>query len=98
MRHFKEPKDYPDDRFSEEELARLKAEPMLIVEEIEDPDTGDGGDEGDGNITKTPPLEKMTVAELKALLDKLEVAYAANAKKDDLVSLVKENTAPPPEE
>ncbi len=32
MRHGAEPKLYPDDRFDEEELARLKAEPMLIVE------------------------------------------------------------------
>lgn len=34
MPHPKEPVDYPDDRFSEEELDILKAEPMLIVEII----------------------------------------------------------------
>lgn len=28
---------YPDDRFTDEELARFKAEPMLIVEVIAEP-------------------------------------------------------------
>lgn len=35
--HPKTAVDYPDDRFSEEELAKLKAEPMLLVEKIKDP-------------------------------------------------------------
>ena len=36
MPHPKKPVDYPDDRFSEEEIERLKAETMLIVEVIPD--------------------------------------------------------------
>jgi len=32
MAHSKEPKEYPDNKFSKEQLAALKAEPMLIVE------------------------------------------------------------------
>lgn len=35
MAHSKEPKEYPDDKFSKEQLAALKAEPMLIVEIVE---------------------------------------------------------------
>lgn len=40
--------EYPDGRFSREELAVLKAEPMLLVEEIEEeknpgPETETGG-------------------------------------------------------
>lgn len=31
MSHTKEPKEYPDHQFSPEQLAALKAEPMLIV-------------------------------------------------------------------
>lgn len=32
--HPAEPTDHPDDRFTAKELAALKAEPMLVVEEI----------------------------------------------------------------
>jgi hypothetical protein len=35
--HSTAPKDYPDDKFTEAELAALQAEPMLIVEELPDP-------------------------------------------------------------
>jgi len=34
VHHGPEPVDYPDDRFTAEELRRLKAEPFLVVEEI----------------------------------------------------------------
>lgn len=34
MKHTKEPKTYPDNQFTPEQLAALKAEPMLMVEEI----------------------------------------------------------------
>jgi len=39
MAHPKEPREYPDDRFTGEELAILKAEPMLTVEVIETEDS-----------------------------------------------------------
>ena len=38
LSHSKAPADYPDGRFTPEELAILKAEPMLLVEEIPDPE------------------------------------------------------------
>ncbi len=34
--HSEKPVDYPDDKFSKKELAALKAEPMLLVEELPD--------------------------------------------------------------
>ncbi|SPD73810.1 conserved hypothetical protein [uncultured Desulfobacterium sp.] len=40
--HPESPTDYPNDRFSGQELERLKKEPMLIVQELPDtsePDT-----------------------------------------------------------
>ena len=42
MAHPKGPVEYPDDRFSEEELSILQAEPTLTVEIIEtgNPETG----------------------------------------------------------
>ena len=77
--HPKGATEYPDDRFSQEQLETLKAEPMLVVEEIE------GGSEG-GKADPGP--ESMTVAQLKEeLADKTEIP--ANAKKADLVELVK---------
>lgn len=36
MAHPAQAVDYPDDKFTKEQLAALKTEPMLIVEEIED--------------------------------------------------------------
>lgn len=40
--HPKASTDHPDDRFTEEELEILKAEPMLTVEIIEAPSAGSG--------------------------------------------------------
>ncbi|MEW6378600.1 MAG: HI1506-related protein [bacterium] len=34
VRHSEKPVDYPDGRFTDEQVARLKADPMLIVLEI----------------------------------------------------------------
>jgi hypothetical protein len=34
--HSSSPTDYPDDQFSKKELKRLKAESMLIVQELPD--------------------------------------------------------------
>ncbi len=81
--HPKEPVEYPDDKFSEKEIAVLEAEPMLHVEHA---------------IAKTVAPEDMTIAKLKELLNKLEVPYANNATKPVLIDLVKTNTAEPPEE
>lgn len=81
--HTKKPTEYHDERFSEKELEILDGEPMLSVEHVDDE-------------IKTPPPKDMTVAALKELLDKLEVPYDAKAKKDELVALVMEKTAEPP--
>ncbi len=35
MAHTKEPKEYPDNKFTRDQLKALKEEPMLIVEEID---------------------------------------------------------------
>jgi hypothetical protein len=85
--HPKESTEYPDGKFSKKELKVLDGEPMLTVEYVDDKE-----------IIKTPPPKDMTVAELKELLDKLEVPYDAKAKKDELIALVEENTGEPPKE
>lgn len=76
MPHPKGPAEYPDGRFTEEEVKILQAEPMLIVEVI--PDKKD-----------TDPLKEMTVAQLKKLLDDMQVEYPDGAKKQDLIELIK---------
>lgn len=84
-------KDHPAGRFTKAELAILQAEPMLEVEEIPDADGG--------VIAETPgDLEKMTVAQLKELLGRLEIEIPDGAKKIDLVELVLANTGGPPAE
>lgn len=52
----------------------------------------------DGVIAKTSSFETMTKAELKKLLDNLEVEYPSNATKPDLVALVEKHTAEAPAE
>jgi len=41
--HPARPTEYPDDRFTKKELAVLKAEPMLVVEELPDEAKKAGG-------------------------------------------------------
>lgn len=87
MAHPKQPVDYPDDRFSAEELKVLKAERMLNVEIVDD-----------GGIAGSENPEKLTVPKIKKLLDTLKIEYPADAVKADLLMLLKEHTARPPEE
>lgn len=35
--HSEKPTDYRDDKFTKQQLAQLKAEPMLFVDELPDP-------------------------------------------------------------
>ena len=83
--HTKEPVEHADDKFSVEEITALEADPMLTVTHV-----------ADKVIAETPVLTEMTVAGLKELLDKLEVAYDKKATKAVLIDLVKTNTAEPP--
>lgn len=83
--HSKNLTDYPGDKFNAAQLKALKAEPMLVVQEIEDE-------------IITPAPADMTVAELKELLERLNIEIPANAKKADLIELVTKNTAEPPKE
>lgn len=57
--------------------------------------TAVSADIGNGIIIKTGALDDITVKELKALLDKLDVAYNAKDTKNKLISLVEANTAEP---
>ena len=49
-------------------------------------------------IAETPALEDMTVAELKALMEKLVLPYDSRATKAVLIKIIKASTAEPPAE
>jgi hypothetical protein len=87
MAHPRGATDYPDDRFSENDLRILRSEPMLSVEVVDD-----------GIIARSENPEGLTVPKLKKLLDALKIQYPSVAVKADLIELLKKNTAPPPEE
>lgn len=74
-----ETKEYPDE-FGKELIATSKKQKFEAV---------------DGRIAETKALEDMTVADLKALLDKLKVSYDSRATKAVLTELIKTNTAEP---
>ena len=42
--HSAQPTEYGDNQFNEEQLARLKAEPMLVVENVKESTKGKGKD------------------------------------------------------
>ena len=86
MPHPKEPVDYPDDRFSEEELAILKAEPMLVVElgespaervipdEVEpDPEVKSAPEEGEAAVEDEGPEPKNTIEDITVAQIKSEL-------------------------
>lgn len=65
--------EHKDGAFSDEQLATLKAEPMLVVQEV----PGATAD----------PLAAMTKEKLAALLTERGVAFDPKAKKDELLAL-----------
>lgn len=76
--------EYPDD-FGAELLETSRRQKFERVD-VDD----------DAVIAETPPIDEMTVAQLKDLLAKLGLGVPVNAKKADLVALVLEATSPPP--
>ena len=67
--HPLKPTTYPDDRFSDEELKILKAEPMLVVTKISKQEAEDQTEEDETGADETD-YESMTKKELQALAKK----------------------------
>lgn len=65
--------EHKDGAFTEEQLAILKAEPMLVVQELA--------------ADNANPLAAMTKDKLAALLTERGVAFDPKAKKDELLAL-----------
>ena len=69
--------EYPDDRFSKEEMAILKAEPMLIVEVVK------------RDVSAAEELEAMTVEQLKDEISKFQPdTQLKGVKKADLIEML----------
>lgn len=85
--HSEQATTYEDGRFTDKQLAQLKAEPMLLVQETAD----------SGVLAKSPAPDKMKLDELKTLCDKLKIEYPADATRKILIDLVEKNTGAPPE-
>lgn len=49
MAHSSEPKDYPNNHFTPEQLEALKNEKMLVVQELPDPKPAGTGDNPEGD-------------------------------------------------
>jgi hypothetical protein len=71
LAHPASPVEHKDGAFTAEQLAILKAEPMLVVQEM----------------AKTDPLVAMTKEQLMDLLIKKDVAFDLKAKKSELLAL-----------
>jgi len=80
--HPARPTEYPDNRFSAEELAVLQADPLLTVEK--EPDQVDGA------VGHLDPegLREMTVAQLKKLAADMELEVPEKATKKQLIALI----------
>lgn len=73
MAHSARPVEHKDGTFTEEQLASLKAEPMLVVQELAD--------------ANADLLSAMTKDQLVALLTERGVDFDPKAKKDELLAL-----------
>jgi hypothetical protein len=81
--HPARPTEYPDDRFSAEELAVLQADPLLTVEV--EPDRVDARTVG---YLDPVGLQEMTVAQLKKLAADMELEVPEKATKKQLIALI----------
>ncbi len=76
------PTDYQDDRFTTEQLAILKAEPMLVVEDVPDQTGATGKEDSE--------IGDMTVEQLRAEISAYQpVETLKGVKKAELVEILK---------
>lgn len=78
VEHSSTPTLYTDEHFTKEQLAALKAEPMLIVQEVEDEPEG----------VKEKTLDKMTVPELKAYAAEHQIDLGDATKREDILAAI----------
>jgi len=93
--HPKGTTEYPDDKFTPEQLKVLEAEPKLTVEIVPDesspPDAPEDGEQSEEQIEGTEEERPdLTVRELKERLEEAGVEFPPKASKKDLQRLLAE--------
>ena len=85
MSHPKEPVEYSDDRFSEDEIVALTAEPMLIVEVIETETAPEPEVETEGGPNEEAIIEAETRVEaIEETKEEIEAETEKNIGIDDM--------------
>lgn len=93
--HTSDGQEFPDDRFTKDQLKAIENEPMLIVTHLPDPPNNKNKDE-EKETRKV--LEKKKLDQLKSDCDAMGIEYPADATKAVLVELILKKTAPLAEE
>jgi hypothetical protein len=88
MAHSVSPQSYPESRWSPEQLAALKAEPMLLVteEEVAGGNTGPAGQAAIDQMKND--LKRKKKEELTEMLKGMPVDIPPDATKDELIALI----------
>ena len=86
--HSKAPVQYPDNRWSKQQIEILQAEPMLDVAIGDAGSTAAGTGADAAREQMRRDLNKHTVAELTAMIEAAGAAIEPGAKKADLVELL----------
>lgn len=79
IEHSETPTVYPDGRFTEAQLEALKAEQMLVVQDIEDPE----------GLTEMP-WDKMSVPHLKQYAKEHGIELGEAKKRDEILAIIAE--------
>lgn len=86
IEHPAHPVEYPDDRFTEEQLKKLKAEPMLIVQVIPD-QSQENQTLIEGNLDPAQ-LETMKMDDLRELAKNMQLEVPSKITKAELIKLI----------
>jgi hypothetical protein len=95
IEHPAKPVEYPDDRFTEEQLKKLKAEPMLIVQVVDGQNQKEQKQEKPGEQEKfiegnldPEQLETMKMDDLRQLAGEMQLEVPSKITKKELVELI----------
>ena len=78
VEHSSTPTLYPDDHFTALQLAALEAEPMMVVQHVEDDPEG----------IPPKPWDTMTVAQLKEYAAQKQINLGDATKRDDILATI----------
>lgn len=77
IEHSETPTVYPNERFTAAELKELKVEPMLVVQDVDDPE----------GLTEMP-WDKMSIPNLKEYAKENGIELGAAKKRDEILAII----------